>query len=142
MARLAGSPMIGRRENGSRGYPAARATRDPALTTSCGPAPAASRKRPGCPGRSAFGGVRAEHPRRAAREATAPQAVAEELGERAHAATFAEAVAPAEAVLVAVPRPAVVRVLGPCKLVWARQGGAEGGMPAQATAGTNGLGRP
>jgi 8-hydroxy-5-deazaflavin:NADPH oxidoreductase len=46
----------------------------------------------------------------AARDATGPRALAEELGERAHAATVAEGVA-AAAVLVAVPGPAVVDVL-------------------------------
>jgi 8-hydroxy-5-deazaflavin:NADPH oxidoreductase len=47
----------------------------------------------------------------AARDAAGPQALAEELGERAHAATVARAVTAAEIVLVAVPGPVVVDVL-------------------------------
>jgi predicted dinucleotide-binding enzyme len=47
----------------------------------------------------------------AARHATGPRALAEQLGERAHAATVAEGVAAAEVVLVAVPGPAVVDAL-------------------------------
>ena len=47
----------------------------------------------------------------AARDATRPRALAAELGERAHAASVAAAVAGAEAVLVAVPGPAVTDVL-------------------------------
>lgn len=47
----------------------------------------------------------------AARDTAEPQALAEGLGERAHAATVADAVAGAEIVLVAVPGPAVVDVL-------------------------------
>jgi 8-hydroxy-5-deazaflavin:NADPH oxidoreductase len=47
----------------------------------------------------------------AARGAARPQALAAELGERAHAASVAGAVAGAEAVLVAVPGPAVTDVL-------------------------------
>jgi len=47
----------------------------------------------------------------AARGAAGPQALAAELGERAHAASVADAVAGAEAVLVAVPGPAVTDVL-------------------------------
>ena len=47
----------------------------------------------------------------AARDATRPQALAAELGERAHAASVAGAVAVAEVVLVAVPGPAVTDAL-------------------------------
>ena len=47
----------------------------------------------------------------AARHAARPQALAADLGERAHAASVADAVAGAEAVLVAVPGPAVTDVL-------------------------------
>jgi len=47
----------------------------------------------------------------AARHATRPRALAAELGERAHAASVADAVAGAEVVLVAVPGPAVTDVL-------------------------------
>jgi 8-hydroxy-5-deazaflavin:NADPH oxidoreductase len=47
----------------------------------------------------------------AARHATRPRALAAELGERAHAASVADAVAAAEVVLVAVPGPAVTDVL-------------------------------
>jgi 8-hydroxy-5-deazaflavin:NADPH oxidoreductase len=47
----------------------------------------------------------------AARDAARPQALAAELGERAHAASVADAVADAEVVLVAVPGPAVTDVL-------------------------------
>ena len=47
----------------------------------------------------------------AAQDAAEPQALAAELGERAHAATVADAVTAAEVVLVAVPGPAVVDVL-------------------------------
>jgi 8-hydroxy-5-deazaflavin:NADPH oxidoreductase len=47
----------------------------------------------------------------AARRAARPQALAAELGERAHAASAADAVAAAEVVLVAVPGPAVTDVL-------------------------------
>jgi predicted dinucleotide-binding enzyme len=47
----------------------------------------------------------------AARQAARTQALAAELGERAHAAPAADAVAGAEAVLVAVPGPAVTDVL-------------------------------
>jgi 8-hydroxy-5-deazaflavin:NADPH oxidoreductase len=47
----------------------------------------------------------------AARDAARPQALAAELGERAHAASVADAVAVAEVVLVAVPGPAVTDVL-------------------------------
>jgi len=47
----------------------------------------------------------------AARDAARPQALAAELGERAHAASVADAVAGAEVVLVAVPGPAVTDVL-------------------------------
>jgi 8-hydroxy-5-deazaflavin:NADPH oxidoreductase len=47
----------------------------------------------------------------AARHATRPQALAAELGQRAHAASAADAVAAAEVVLVAVPGPAVTDVL-------------------------------
>jgi predicted dinucleotide-binding enzyme len=47
----------------------------------------------------------------AARHATRPQALTAELGERAHAASVADAVAGAEVVLVAVPGPAVTDVL-------------------------------
>jgi 8-hydroxy-5-deazaflavin:NADPH oxidoreductase len=47
----------------------------------------------------------------AAQDAAEPQALAAELGERAHAATVAGAVTAAEVVLVAVPGPAVVDVL-------------------------------
>jgi len=47
----------------------------------------------------------------AARHATRPHALAVELGERAHSASVADAVAAAEAVLVAVPGPAVTNVL-------------------------------
>jgi predicted dinucleotide-binding enzyme len=47
----------------------------------------------------------------AAQDATGPHALAEELGERAHAAAVAEAVAAAEVVLVAIPGPAVVDAL-------------------------------
>ena len=47
----------------------------------------------------------------AARHAARPQALAAELGERAHAASVADAVAGAEVVLVAVPGPAVTDVL-------------------------------
>jgi 8-hydroxy-5-deazaflavin:NADPH oxidoreductase len=47
----------------------------------------------------------------AARHATRPQALAAELGERAHAASVAGAVAGAEVVLVAVPGPVVTDVL-------------------------------
>ena len=46
-----------------------------------------------------------------ARDAARPQALAAELGARAHAASVADAVAGAEAVLVAVPGPAVTDVL-------------------------------
>jgi predicted dinucleotide-binding enzyme/3-methyladenine DNA glycosylase Tag len=46
-----------------------------------------------------------------ARHATRPRALAAELGDRAHAASVADAVAGAEVVLVAVPGPAVVNVL-------------------------------
>jgi 8-hydroxy-5-deazaflavin:NADPH oxidoreductase len=46
-----------------------------------------------------------------AQDAAEPQALAAELGERAHAATVADAVTAAEVVLVAVPGPAVVDVL-------------------------------
>jgi predicted dinucleotide-binding enzyme len=46
-----------------------------------------------------------------ARHATQPQALAAELREHAHAASVADAVAGAEAVLVAVPGPAVTGVL-------------------------------
>jgi predicted dinucleotide-binding enzyme len=41
----------------------------------------------------------------AARHATRPRALAAELGDRAHAASVADAVAAAEVVLVAVPGP-------------------------------------
>src|SRR5271163_2963861 len=47
----------------------------------------------------------------AARHATRPRALAAELGERAHAASVADAVAGAEVVLVAVPGPAVTGAL-------------------------------
>jgi hypothetical protein len=47
----------------------------------------------------------------AARDAARPQALAAELGERAHAASVADAVAGAEVVLVAVPGPVVTDVL-------------------------------
>jgi 8-hydroxy-5-deazaflavin:NADPH oxidoreductase len=47
----------------------------------------------------------------AARDAARPRALAAELGERAHAASVADAVADAEVVLVAVPGPAVTDVL-------------------------------
>ena len=47
----------------------------------------------------------------AARHATRPRALAAELGERAHAASVADAVAAAEVVLVAVPGPAVTDAL-------------------------------
>ena len=47
----------------------------------------------------------------AARHATRPRALAAELGERAHAASVAGAVAAAEVVLVAVPGPAVTDAL-------------------------------
>jgi 8-hydroxy-5-deazaflavin:NADPH oxidoreductase len=47
----------------------------------------------------------------AARHAAGPRALAAELGERAHAASVADAVAAAEVVLVAVPGPAVTDVL-------------------------------
>ena len=47
----------------------------------------------------------------AARDAARPLALAAELGERAHAASVADAVAGAEVVLVAVPGPAVTDVL-------------------------------
>jgi predicted dinucleotide-binding enzyme/3-methyladenine DNA glycosylase Tag len=47
----------------------------------------------------------------AARHATRPRALAAELGEHAHAASVADAVAGAEVVLVAVPGPAVTDVL-------------------------------
>ena len=47
----------------------------------------------------------------AARHAARPRALAAELGERAHAASVADAVAAAEVVLVAVPGPAVTDVL-------------------------------
>ena len=47
----------------------------------------------------------------AARDAARPRALAAELGERAHAASVADAVAGAEVVLVAVPGPAVTDVL-------------------------------
>jgi 8-hydroxy-5-deazaflavin:NADPH oxidoreductase len=47
----------------------------------------------------------------AARDSAGPQAVAAELGDRAHAATVTGAVAAAEVVLVAVPGPVVVEVL-------------------------------
>jgi 8-hydroxy-5-deazaflavin:NADPH oxidoreductase len=47
----------------------------------------------------------------AARHAARPRALASELGERAHAASVADAVAGAEVVLVAVPGPAVTDVL-------------------------------
>jgi 8-hydroxy-5-deazaflavin:NADPH oxidoreductase len=47
----------------------------------------------------------------AARHATRPRALAAGLGERAHAASVADAVAAAEVVLVAVPGPAVTDVL-------------------------------
>ena len=47
----------------------------------------------------------------AARDAARPQALAGELGERAHAALVADAVADAEVVLVAVPGPVVTDVL-------------------------------
>jgi predicted dinucleotide-binding enzyme/3-methyladenine DNA glycosylase Tag len=47
----------------------------------------------------------------AARDAARPQALAAELGARAHAASVADAVAGAEVVLVAVPGPAVTDVL-------------------------------
>ena len=47
----------------------------------------------------------------AARHATRPRALAAELGERAHEASVADAVAAAEVVLVAVPGPAVTDVL-------------------------------
>jgi 8-hydroxy-5-deazaflavin:NADPH oxidoreductase len=47
----------------------------------------------------------------AARDAARPRALAAELGERAHAASVADAVAGADAVLVAVPGPAVTDVL-------------------------------
>ena len=47
----------------------------------------------------------------AARDSAGPQAVAGELGDRAHAATVTVAVAAAEVVLVAVPGPVVVEVL-------------------------------
>jgi 8-hydroxy-5-deazaflavin:NADPH oxidoreductase len=46
-----------------------------------------------------------------ARHATRPRALAAELGERAHAASAADAVAAAEVVLVAVPGPAVTDAL-------------------------------
>jgi 8-hydroxy-5-deazaflavin:NADPH oxidoreductase len=47
----------------------------------------------------------------AARDAARPQALAAELGERAHAAPIADAVADADVVLVAVPGPAVTDAL-------------------------------
>ena len=47
----------------------------------------------------------------AARHATRPRALAAELGDRAHAASVADAVAAAEVVLVAVPGPAVTDAL-------------------------------
>src|SRR5690348_9917391 len=47
----------------------------------------------------------------AARHAARPQALAAELGDRAHAASVADAVAAAEVVLVAVPGPAVTDAL-------------------------------
>jgi len=47
----------------------------------------------------------------AARDPASPHALSEELGERAHAATVPGAVTAAEAVLVAVPGPAVTDVL-------------------------------
>jgi predicted dinucleotide-binding enzyme len=47
----------------------------------------------------------------AARHAAGPRALAAELGECAHAASVADAVAAAEVVLVAVPGPAVTGVL-------------------------------
>jgi len=47
----------------------------------------------------------------AARDAARPRALAAELGERAHAASVADAVAGADVVLVAVPGPAVADVL-------------------------------
>jgi 8-hydroxy-5-deazaflavin:NADPH oxidoreductase len=47
----------------------------------------------------------------AARHATRPQALAAELGERAHAASVVDAVAAAQVVLVAVPGPAVTDML-------------------------------
>src|ERR1700726_2875070 len=47
----------------------------------------------------------------AARHAAGPQALAAELGERAHAASVADAVAGAEVVLVAIPVPAVTDAL-------------------------------
>ena len=47
----------------------------------------------------------------AARSAARPRALAAELGERAHAASVADAVAGAEVVLVAVPGPVVKDVL-------------------------------
>jgi 8-hydroxy-5-deazaflavin:NADPH oxidoreductase len=46
-----------------------------------------------------------------ARHATRPRALAAELGERAHVASVADAVAAAEVVLVAVPGPAVTDAL-------------------------------
>jgi hypothetical protein len=47
----------------------------------------------------------------AARDAARPRALAAELGQRAHAASVADAVAGAEVVLVAIPGPAVTDVL-------------------------------
>ena len=47
----------------------------------------------------------------AARDAARPQALAAELGERAHAASVADAVTGAEVVLMAIPGPAVTDVL-------------------------------
>ena len=47
----------------------------------------------------------------AARDPAGPQALAAELGGRAHAATVTDAVAAAEVILVAVPGPAVIEVL-------------------------------
>jgi 8-hydroxy-5-deazaflavin:NADPH oxidoreductase len=47
----------------------------------------------------------------AARDAARPRALAADLGQRAHAASIADAVAGAEVVLVAVPGPAVTDTL-------------------------------
>jgi predicted dinucleotide-binding enzyme len=47
----------------------------------------------------------------AARHATRPRELAAELGERAHAASVADAVAAVEVMLVAVPGPAVTDAL-------------------------------
>lgn len=73
----------------------------------------------------------------AARDAAEPRTLADELGERAHAATVTTAVAGAEVVLVAVPGTAVVDVLKAAGSLDPRVGAGPKPRFANAAAGTS-----